>query len=80
MLEEFYRVTFRKKIYTSLEQLHADADEQADADEWITFYNQQRCHSGRYCYGKTPLQTFLHSRSLAQEKQLGQLAEIDAAA
>ena len=74
MLDEFYRVTFRKKIYTSIEQL------QADADEWISFYNQERCHSGRYCYGKTPLQTFLDSRHLAQEKQLGQLAELDVAA
>lgn len=70
MLEEFYRVAFRKKIYTSIEQL------QADADEWIHFYNQERCHSGRYCYGKTPLQTFLDSRHLAQEKQLGQSSEL----
>lgn len=70
MLEEFYRVTFRKKIYTSIEQL------QADADEWISFYNQERCHSGRYCYGKTPLQTFLDSWHLVQEKQLGQTQEL----
>lgn len=69
MLEEFYRVAFRKQIYTSLEQL------QQDADAWVNFYNQERCHSGRYCYGKTPLQTFLDSRHLAQEKQLELLAQ-----
>ncbi len=69
MLEEFYRVAFRKKIYASLEEL------QRDADEWVNFYNQERPHSGRYCYGKTPLQTFLDSRQLAQEKQLAQLLQ-----
>ena len=69
MLEEFYRVAFRKKIYNSLEEL------QRDADEWVNFYNQERVHSGRYCYGKTPLQTFLDSRHLAQEKQLESLAQ-----
>jgi transposase InsO family protein len=71
MLEEFYRVTFRKKIYTSIEQL------QADADQWIEFYNNQRCHSGRYCYGKTPMQTFKDSKILAQQKQLEQYQESD---
>jgi len=71
MLEEFYRVTFRKKIYTSIEQL------QADADQWMEFYNNQRCHSGRYCYGKTPMQTFNDSKRLAQQKQLGQYQESD---
>lgn len=74
MLEEFYRVAFRKQIYTSLEQL------QQDADGWVNFYNQERCHSGRYCYGKTPLQTFLDSRHLAQEKQLELLAQPPAVA
>jgi transposase InsO family protein len=67
MLEEFYRVTFRKKLYGSLEEL------QRDADTWIDFYNTQRPHSGRFCYGKTPMQTFLDSQHLAQEKQLEQL-------
>ena len=62
-------MAFPKKIYTSLEAL------QRDADEWLNFYNQERVHSGRYCYGKTPLQTFLDSRHLAQEKQLGLLAQ-----
>lgn len=27
-------------------------------------------HSGRYCYGKTPMQTFLDSIELAKEKIL----------
>lgn len=64
MLEEFYSVAFRKKVYTSIEQL------QADVDEWLRYYNQERPHSGRYCYGKTPMQTFRESKHLADEKML----------
>lgn len=51
MLNEFYRVAFRKKIYRTLEEL------QADLDRWIEDYNEQRPHQGRWCYGKTPMQT-----------------------
>jgi transposase InsO family protein len=64
ILEEFYQVAFRKKLYESLEAL------QADLDLWIDHYNNQRPHSGRYCYGKTPGQTFKDSRHLAKEKML----------
>lgn len=67
--EEFYDVAFRKKIYHSLEEL------QQDVDEWVKKYNERRPHSGRYCYGKTPMQTFLDAKHLAQEKQLDQLSE-----
>jgi transposase InsO family protein len=64
MLNEFYRVAFRKKIYASLEEL------QADLDAWLTEYNEARPHQGRWCYGKTPMQTFLDSVPLAKEKRL----------
>lgn len=65
MLNEFYQVTFRKKLYRSIEEL------QNDADQWITEYNEQRPHSGRYCFGKTPMQTFLDSLASAKEKMIG---------
>lgn len=65
MQEEFYAVTFRKKLYQNLEQL------QEDLDLWMHYYNQERPHSGRYCYGKTPLQTFEDSKELAWKKQVG---------
>ena len=56
VLNEFYRVAFRKKIYRSIEQL------QRDLDAWIADYNQHRSHQGRWCFGKTPMQTRpLHS-------------------
>ena len=64
MQEEFYAVAFRKKLYGSLEDL------QQDLDEWLGYYNQERTHSGRYCYGKTPMQTFVDSLSLAFDKML----------
>lgn len=67
MLEEFYQVAFRKKLYSGIEEL------QADADAWIQHYNTERPHSGRYCYGKTPMQTFQDSRHLAKEKMLDSL-------
>lgn len=64
ILEEFYQTAFRRKIYRSLEEL------QADLDAWLIHYNNERPHSGRFCYGKTPIQTFRHSLPLAKEKML----------
>jgi len=64
ILEEFYQIAFRKKIYATLEEL------QADLDDWIRYYNQERPHSGRFCYGKTPMQTFHDSLELVKEKML----------
>jgi transposase InsO family protein len=64
MQDECYSLLFRKKLYQSLEEL------QVDVDEWVRKYNEERPHSGRYCYGKTPWQTFLDSKHLALEKDL----------
>jgi transposase InsO family protein len=65
VLNEFYQIAFRKKVYRSIEEL------QIDVDEWIKQYNEERPHSGKYCYGKTPMQTFLDSLDMAKEKQIG---------
>lgn len=64
VLNEFYRVAFRKKIYRTLDEL------QADLDRWLRLYNEQRPHQGRWCYGKTPTQTFIDSIPLAKEKMI----------
>jgi hypothetical protein len=53
VLNEFYRVAFRRKIYSTTEEL------QRDLDLWLKEYNEVRPHQGRWCYGKTPLQTFI---------------------
>jgi len=72
--DEFYSTAFRKKLYSSIEEL------QADLDTWIEEYNTQRTHSGKYCFGKTPMQTFRDSKHLAEEKMLDQIPrEIDPA-
>jgi len=65
--EEFYSVAFRKKLYTSLEEI------QLDLDAWMREYNQESAHSGRFCFGKTPMATFLDSAHLAHEKMLDRL-------
>jgi len=69
---EFYAVAFRKKIYPNLEEL------QEDLDLWLKEYNEERTHSGKYCFGKTPLQTFLDARYLADEKMLDRLQPLTA--
>ncbi len=51
MLDEFYRVVFRKKVYRSIEEL------QADLDDWTRHCNEARTHQGRGCFGMTPMQT-----------------------
>jgi hypothetical protein len=62
VLDEFYRVAFRKKIYRMIEEL------QVDLDAGIAEYNEKRSHQGRWCFGKTPMQIFLDALPLAKEK------------
>jgi len=62
LLNEFYRVAFRKTLYQHLEQL------QGDLDAFLDDYNQRRSHQGRWCFGKTPMQTFHDTLALAKEK------------
>jgi transposase InsO family protein len=62
LLDEFYRVAFRKKLYRTIAEL------QADLDLWLVEYNEVRTHQGRWCYGKTPMQTFIDTLPVAKEK------------
>ena len=62
LLDEFYRIAFRKRLYGTIEEL------QGDLDEWIERYNVERTHQGRWCFGKTPMATFLDALPLAKEK------------
>ena len=63
---EFYANAFRRKVYHCLEEL------QSDVDTWIHHYNHDRTHSGKHCFGKTPMQTLKDSIPLALAKQLNQ--------
>ena len=65
--DEFYSIVFRKKLFTSIEEL------QQELDTWIKWYNEERTHSGKHCYGKTPWETFIQSKHLALEKQVDEL-------
>ena len=69
--QEFYQTAFRKKIYSTLEQL------QSDLDAWITQYNIERPHSGKMCCGRTPMQTFFESLEMAKNKMLDNLNSAD---
>jgi transposase InsO family protein len=64
MLNEFYRITFRKKIYSDIEML------QADLDEFMKKYNHERTHQGKRCKGRTPMETFIEGKKLVIEKNL----------
>lgn len=62
ILNEFYQITFRKKLYQSLEEL------QVDLDAWLIEYNELRTHQGKMCCGRTPMETFLDGIDLVREK------------
>uniref|UniRef100_UPI000ADE9334 integrase core domain-containing protein n=1 Tax=Mannheimia haemolytica TaxID=75985 RepID=UPI000ADE9334 len=63
ILQEFYQVAFRKKIYTDLTTL------QADLDEWLMYYNHHRTHQGKMCCGRTPMATLLDGKRIWVEKE-----------
>ncbi len=67
--DEFYAVAFRKKLYTTIQEI------QQDLDQWMNYYNNERTHSGKYCFGKTPMQTFIDSVPLAKKKRIDELLE-----
>ena len=64
-LNESYHVAFRCKIYTTLEEL------QADLDEWMREYNEDQPHPGRWCFGKTPMQTLAGQPADCQGEDAG---------
>lgn len=64
VLNEFYRIAFRKKIYSDLETL------QADLDEFLHRYNNERTHQGKRCKGRTPMVTFAEGKKIFNEKNI----------
>ena len=62
ILNEFYQVALRKKIYQTIEEL------QIDLDQWLVKYNTQRTHQGKRCCGRTPMETLIDGKSIWKEK------------
>ncbi|RZA02210.1 MAG: IS481 family transposase [Moraxellaceae bacterium] len=67
ILQEFYQITFRKKLYAGMDDL------QKDLDDWINYYNNERTHQGKMCCGRTPLATLLDGKHIWAEKNLAQM-------
>jgi transposase InsO family protein len=49
VLDEFFRLAFRSKLYESVEVL------QVDLDSWLIYYNTERTHQGYRNRGRRPL-------------------------
>lgn len=64
ILNEFYQIAFRKKIYNTIEEL------QSDLDLWLHAYNHERTHQGKMCCGRTPMATFEDGKRICKEKSL----------
>ena len=64
ILNEFYRISFRKKLYRDIDSL------QTDLDAFMLEYNQHRTHQGKRCQGKTPMETFAEGKYKFLEKNL----------
>lgn len=64
ILNEFYRIAFRKKVYSDIETL------QVDLDAYMETYNVLRTHQGKRCQGRTPMDTFINGKKCFEEKNL----------
>jgi len=51
ILDEFFRLAFRTKLFQSVSEL------QADLDAWLVYYNRERPHQGYRNLGRRPLDT-----------------------
>ncbi|KIC73148.1 Integrase core domain protein [Neochlamydia sp. EPS4] len=71
MQNKFYAIAFRKRVFKNVEEL------QEDVDKWMNEYNNERTHTGKYYFGKTPLQTFLDEKHLARGKMLDKLQQTE---
>lgn len=67
ILNEFYKVAFRKRLYADLESL------QVDLDAYMDEYNEKRTHQGKRCQGRTPMDTFQDGLKLFREKNLSEM-------
>ncbi len=57
VLAEFFREAFRKKFYSSVDEL------QKDLDKWLGHYNHERPHRGYRNQGRRPHETFTKGKN-----------------
>ncbi len=62
ILQEFYQVIFRKKLFGDIDTL------QTELDEWMHYYNNVRTHQGKMCCGRTPIETLTDGKKIWREK------------
>ena len=60
-LQEFYQVAFRKKLYDNIDAL------QADLDEWLQHYNQERTKQGKLSCCRTPIEAMVDGKEIWQK-------------
>lgn len=65
ILDEFFKVAFRKKLYADLESLKQDPGRLAGV------LHAQRTHRGKMCCGRTPLARLEDGTRLWKEKFVG---------
>jgi len=68
ILQEFYQIALRKKLYENLESL------QTDLDAWIIHYNNLRTYQGKMCCGRAPVDTLIDGR---QKNLAGKIIELN---
>lgn len=54
-------MVFRKKLYTTLEEM------QKDLDDFMKYYNFDRTNQGKRCQSRTPYETFLEGKELYKQ-------------
>lgn len=60
VLDEFFRLKFREKLYLSVDEL------QTDLDDWLNYYNHERPHHGYRNMGKRPMDTINEFREIVR--------------
>jgi transposase InsO family protein len=65
ILDEYFREVFRRKFFSSLEEL------QEDLDVWIDYYNNERPHRGYRNMGRRPAETFEIGKKVREDMKKG---------
>lgn len=67
ILDGFYQITFRKKLYSDMDEL------QKDLDDCTEYNNNEMTHQGKMFCGRVPVEILLAGKSLWAGKNLAQI-------